>query len=179
MNIYRFFRKFDWFHWVYYRAWNRFHVLKLKYVEPGYHDADTLLIHSMFQVLVNFIELEKPNEIVNWESDPEHKHAWEEMNALYEWWVGERQSRDSKNPILQPNIKTPDMHFTPTEKKWINPETKKEESTSKMDFVHDSKEDEEKWEKACEDCTAWEIQCEEEDEIMMKRLIAVRLFMWT
>ena len=178
MRIYRFFRKFDLFNWFYYRVWNRFHILKLQYLHPGYHDADEILVHAMFQALCNFIEKEKPAEIVNWDSDPEHKHAWKEMNELYEWWK-KRQNRDKENPILQPNIKSPDMKFTPTGKKWLNPQTKKEESTSKMDFVHKSKKDQKRWEKACDDSGKWEEKCFKDDTEMMARLIKVRPYMWT
>jgi len=178
MTIYRFLRKFDLFNWFYYRFWNRFHVLKLNYLKPGYHDADTILIHAMFQSLVNFIELEKPDEIVAWDADPEHKHAWEEINELYNWWI-DRQDREKDNPLFQPDIKSPNMKFTPTGEKYLDPISKKEEGTSRMDFVHESKEAEEKWEKACEDCTVWEKKCYDEDAEMMARLINIRSFMWT
>jgi hypothetical protein len=178
MSIYRFFRKFDFFNWIYYRIWNRFHVLKLEYLNPGYHDADEILIHAMFQSLCNFIEKEKPDEIVDWNSDPEHKHAWEEMQEMYNWWK-ERKNREKHNPLLGPDVKSPDFKFTPTDEKIINPINQKEESTSTMEFVHDSKEAEERWEKACIDFDKWEEKCNKEDEENMIRLIKIRSFMWT
>jgi len=178
MNIKRLLRKIDLYNWIRYRTWNRYHILKMRYLKPGWHDEDELLIHSMFEVLSQFIEGEDKYQIVAWDSNPQDKHAWKEMNELYKWWV-KRQKRESDNPILQPNIKSPGMKFTPTEKKWINPETKKEEGTSKMDFVHKSKKDQERWEKACKDCTKWETDCFNEDTEMMTRLIKIRPFMWT
>lgn len=182
MNIYkflrRFLRRFDLFHWIGYRTWKKFHVLKLRYLKPGYYDADTRLIHAMFEILCQFMENEKPEEIVNWDSDPEHKHAWKEMNELYKWWK-KRQDREKYNPLFQPGVKSPGMKFTPTEKKWLNPQTKKEESTSRMDFVYKSKKDKARWEKACKDTGIWEKKCFDEDTEMMTRLIKVRPYMWT
>ena len=178
MKIFRFLRRFDLYNWFRYRIWDKFHILKLRYLKPGYHDADERLIHGMFEVLCQFMEYERPGEIVEWDSDPEHKHAWSEMNILYKWWK-KRQNIEEQDPIHQPNIKSPDMKFTSTGKKIFNPVTKKDETTSSMEFVHKSKEDEGKWEKACEDSTAWEIKCNEEDEKMMERLVKIRGYMWT
>ena len=178
MNIKRLLRKIDLYNWIRYRTWNRYHILKMRYLKPGWHDEDELLIHSMFEVLSQFIEGEDKYKIVNWDSNPQHKQAWKEMNELHKWWI-KRQKRESDNPILQPNIKSPSMKFTPTEKKWINPETKKEEGTSRMDFVYKSKKDKARWKKACKDCTKWEEKCFNEDTEMMIRLIKIRPFMWT
>jgi hypothetical protein len=176
--MYKFLKRSDFFNWFRYRMWERNHVVKLRYLQPGYHDADERLIHSMFEVLCQFMENERPGEIVAWDSDPEHKHAWSEMNTLYKWWK-KRQNRSKEDPILQPNIKSPDMKFTPTGKKWLNPQTKKEESTSRMDFVHKSTKDKKNWEKACNDSAKWEKKCYDEDGEMMIRLVKIRGYMWT
>jgi hypothetical protein len=157
------------YNWLRYRIWDRYHVVKMKYLEPGYHDATEILIHSMFQVLCDFIEKEKPDEIVAWDSDEEHKHARKEMQELYDWWK-ERQNRDKLDPIHQPDIKSPSMKFTPVEGK---------KDLSSMEFVHESPEDKAKWEKACDESSAWEIKCEKEDEEMMIRLSKIRGFLWT
>ena len=167
--MFKFLRRFGWFNWLRFRTWERHHVLKMRYLEPGWHDKDQILLHSMFEILCRFIEDEKAGEIVDWNNDEIHKDAWKEMNDLYNWWE-ERQNRDKQNPILQPDLKHPEMKFTP-----LNDGS----DCSSMEFVHESPEDKVKWEKVCDDCSEWELKCEKEDEEMMIRLIKVRSFMWT
>ncbi len=167
-------------YWLRYRTWYRFHVLKLRYLTPGYHDADERLIHAMFAVLCDFMKNEKPDEIVNWESDPGHAHAWSEMNILWNWWVHIYQNREEHNPLFFPGVEAPDMGFSDWDKdKIFNPITNKEERTREMHFVHKSKEAEEHWHKACEETTVWEDKCNKEDEEMMTRLIKIRHYLWT
>jgi hypothetical protein len=45
----------------------------------------------MFEILCRFVENElRPSfETINWDSDPEHQHARDEMLALYKWWTEE------------------------------------------------------------------------------------------
>lgn len=46
---------------------------------------DTILLHAAFQVLTDFIGQERPGEIIDWNSDEMHRHAWDEMPQLYRW----------------------------------------------------------------------------------------------
>ena len=178
MKIKRFLRKFDWYNWIRYRTWERHHVLKMQYLNPGWHDMDEVIVHAMFQTLCDFIEKEKPWETVNWRSDEHHSKAWDEMMYLYSWWKYRCLKRDDENPLFKDGVVSPEMKFTPTGEKHFNPVTKKEEEFSRMDFVHKSKEDEEKWNKACKESSEWEDKCNKEDEEMMIRLIKVRGYMW-
>ena len=43
--------------WVMYRTYRRYHIIKTD-LEPGYYDADQLLLHGMFTVLKNYVEIE-------------------------------------------------------------------------------------------------------------------------
>jgi hypothetical protein len=51
--------------------------------EKDWIDADTVMIHSCFQILTNYIENEKALEIINYEA---HKEFVDEVNELYDWW---------------------------------------------------------------------------------------------
>lgn len=46
------------FDWCKYRTIHKYHIIDTK-LEPGYHDSDTLLMHAMFSILVDFVEIEK------------------------------------------------------------------------------------------------------------------------
>ncbi len=44
-----------------YRVYRRFNIIKLNTLKPGYYDTDTRLLHGMFNLLVDFVEIEKAN----------------------------------------------------------------------------------------------------------------------
>lgn len=41
-----------------YRHTRKFNVLKIKSLDSGYHDKDEILLHSMMQILVDYVEVE-------------------------------------------------------------------------------------------------------------------------
>lgn len=57
--------------WVRYRTTDRNHVIRIRTIEPGWMDRSELLLHSSFQVLVDFVERELP-----WRSE------WFEINKI-------------------------------------------------------------------------------------------------
>ena len=61
--------------------------LKIQTLDSRWHDKDNVMLHAAFQCLVDFIEKEKPDEIVDWEGTGSEAYtAWNEMNVLYAWW---------------------------------------------------------------------------------------------
>ena len=68
--------------------------LKILTLNKGqWYDRDAILLHAAFQVLVDFMEQERPAEIVDWEHDEVHSSAWRELSQLYRWWKEERPQR--------------------------------------------------------------------------------------
>ena len=68
--------------------------LKILTLNKGqWYDRDTILLHAAFQVLADFMEQERPAEIVDWEHDEVHHNAWRELTQLYRWWTEERPQR--------------------------------------------------------------------------------------
>lgn len=61
--------------------------LKVRTLTKHYCDPRELLLHSSFQVLVDFVEEEKPFEWIDWSSDIDHEWAGKEMEELYHWWT--------------------------------------------------------------------------------------------
>lgn len=68
-------------------------ILHIHSLEKGWCDSDIVLLHAAFQLLVNFVEKEKPDKIVDWDADPSHSQAWEEIQNLYHWWTKGRPAR--------------------------------------------------------------------------------------
>ena len=66
-----------------YKKYNR---VRIRSLPPTWNDRDAVLVHSMFQVLSDFMEQEKPGERVDWDWCETHAHAWKEMQELHRWW---------------------------------------------------------------------------------------------
>lgn len=67
--------------------------LKIESLDKSYCDPREKLLHASFQVLKDFVEQEKPFEHIDWDWSPEHKHAGDEIRALYHWWTVTRPGR--------------------------------------------------------------------------------------
>jgi len=66
--------------------WHQYNFIKIKTLGPTWHDRDYLLAHAMFQILDDFITRERPDEIIDWDSDKEHRWARDKMDELINWW---------------------------------------------------------------------------------------------
>lgn len=44
-----------------YRTYDRYNIIKIHSLEPSYYDIDTRLLHGMFSLLVDYVEIEKAN----------------------------------------------------------------------------------------------------------------------
>jgi hypothetical protein len=62
--------------------WNRIHI---KTLDEQWHDRDEVLVHAMFQILVDFVEQESDST--------EDDEACNEIKALYDWWTKVRPAR--------------------------------------------------------------------------------------
>lgn len=172
----RWVRSFSVYNWLRFRLWEKHHVLKLRYIKPGWIDKDEVLIHAMFEVLCRFIEDEAEMiSQINWDSDSAHEHARAEMTELYEWWK-RRKDRDDQNPLFSPGVRAPDFVKDTS----VPPVTLGNgEKCYQMKFVHESPEAEKLWDDTCKQTDIWEKKCDEEDEEMMQRLLKIRRFLWT
>jgi hypothetical protein len=139
--------------------------LKINTLDGKWHDRDEILIHACFQCLVDFIEKEKPDTHINWDSDKEHKHAWKELTSLYKWWKEIRPTR--KDPIYDENIKSPEWEFEAIPNSTysrLKPYNKKKYKA---------------WDKACEESRRLDVEWNKEDTNNLIRLIKIRRYMWT
>jgi len=86
-------------------------TLKIHTLTKGYWDKDEVLLHSSFQLLVGFVEKEKPDQIIDWNFRPDTKLAWKEIKSLYRWWKNQRPMR--VDPLDDENLKRPPFIFEP------------------------------------------------------------------
>lgn len=70
----------------------RGNTLVIRSLKPGgrWCDKDRVMLCACFQLLVDFIEKEKPQTIVDYDRDAAHRRQWRELRALYRYWKVER-----------------------------------------------------------------------------------------
>jgi len=63
------------------------HIVKMPRLSRwNWCDTDHRLVHANFELLVQFVDNEKPFDWINWESDEGHQNAANVMRELYKWW---------------------------------------------------------------------------------------------
>ena len=73
-------------------------ILKLSNLKKDseWCDKDRVFLYACFQILVDFIEKEKPQKIVKYNCDNNHKRIWKELQALYRYWKIERPNQERR-----------------------------------------------------------------------------------
>jgi len=140
-------------------------VLKISSLEKGFCDRDYLLLHAAFQVLVDFVEKEKPGKAINWNSDKGHRRAWKEIESLYKWWTKVRPAR--KSPLDEKGLKKPPFRF------------KEVPGTNVSQLAPYNKKRYAKYDKAIKKEMVLGNKWKEEDTRNLHRLINIRDFLWT
>ena len=198
---FKWFRDFKyWFKYTYICPVN---VLKIKSLPCGHWiDKDEILLHSSFQILVNFVKHEcMPGKcysrdlmLLNIDEHMESYKDWseedkkpmreslEEQNRvtneilfLYEWWTVQRPIRLKNEPIMIEDI--PESTKGPSnEDQVITRDEYGDPLTYSMEWLNDKN----PIRKAIyERQHKWEELSEKEDEEMLIRLMKIRKCMWT
>lgn len=87
--------------WLHHRLIKPYNIVRIKSLSPDYHDKDEIMLHACFQLLVNYVELEKPFEWFGWtesenqvleedDCDGDYQFRINEVRYLYNWWKTER-----------------------------------------------------------------------------------------
>lgn len=139
--------------------------LKIHSLERGRYDKDELLLHAAFQLLIDFIEQEKPDKIVDWNVDKPHRKAWQEIKSLYSWWKKERPAR--KSPLDDNRLKLPPLKLEKTP------------GSNLYKMVQPGKKKYANYYRALREHWKLEQKWEEEDQCNLHRLIDIRKFLWT
>ena len=139
--------------------------LKITTLDKGWHDKDEMLLHAAFQLLVDFVEQERPEKIVDWSADELHKVAWEEIESLYKWWKKTRLKR--RSPLDDKKLKQPPFKF------------KKIPGSDMRELVRPDKKKYAAYYQAVEEHTRLEQEWDAEDQRNLHRLIEIRGFLWT
>lgn len=144
----------------------RYHIINLKkagkyHYKYGYVDPVHKLFLASFIILCDFVEQEMDQ--INWDSDPDHQRAAVEIKALYNWFkFGRKASEDELSAIYEaiPGIQK-EITFMPSEN-----------YPGEEVMVRRTGPAYEAWSQAYH-------EFEKQDQVMLKRLIEVRPYLWT
>ena len=139
--------------------------LKIHTLEKSWFDKDEVLLHAAFQILIDFVEQEKPDKIVDWNADELHRKAWKEIKSLHNWWRKERPAR--KSPLDDKKTKHPPLKF----EKIAGSDLQRMVGPDKNKYANHYRALEKHWK--------LERKWEEEDQRNLHRLIDIRKFLWT
>lgn len=140
-------------------------ILRIQSLEKGWCDKDEVMLHAVFQLLVDFVEQEKPDEVLDWSSDPKHKMAWKEIRSLYRWWTQTRPAR--RSPLDQKGLKKPPMRW------------KKIPDSDLRELVQYDKKKYWAYAAALTKHFRLEKTWNEEDQRNLHRLVEIRQYLWT
>ncbi len=130
-----------------------------------WHDKDEVLLHAAFQLLVDYVEQEKPAKSIDWNSDAEHRRAWNEISLLYRWWKKERSAR--KDPDARKRPKAPPVIW----KDVPGTTLKQRDQPDKKRYAA--------YYRWLKDCAAIKRKWLQEDQRNLLRLIEIRSRLWT
>lgn len=137
--------------------------LKITTLDKGYSDPREVILHACFQCVENLIN-EHMFKKIDWTWCEYQQNVYNELMALHEWWTVTRPAR--VDPI--DSVVGPEFNFD---------EHKKDQNVPWMCFK--SEEDSKKWSAICLASNQWESDCDKEDDDMLRRLVAIRIGLWT
>lgn len=140
-------------------------LLKIQTLDKGWCGKDEVLLHAAFQLLVDFVEQEHPDEIINWTWNAEHRRVWKEITGLYRWWKKERPAH--KSPLDEKGLRHPPFRF------------KKIPGTDHSTLVEPDRKKYAPYYRALKKDAALEKKWFEEDQRNLYRLIEIRSHLWT
>jgi len=162
-------------------AWHRYSTIRCHHLPHTWSDRRTLLLHASFEILVDFIDDECSPGHVLWygegahmiEVDGKQKNVMDEMLELKHWWEKvyneEYPTKDEElwgaSELVSPKFKNVPCDDMPDCFELV------------IEYEDDAQRD--AYKTLTNEIRDLEMHMDEQSEVMLKRLAAVRLWMWT
>jgi hypothetical protein len=78
------YRPHDMYYWLICRLYYQYNVVKIRRLSPTWNDPTELLPEAIFQIFIDFIEKERPLEIIDTQW-ADHKDKWDKVKEIYAW----------------------------------------------------------------------------------------------
>jgi hypothetical protein len=154
-------------YWLRCHTFTRYHIIDIRDEKYrwGWIDRSHAMLLANFKILVEFIEKERPFDVIDWDSDVDHQHARSEMMELYEWW---KRGREAEADAVDAFFEEHHRHPAPGDEFPLGPDGMVTWNTG----TWDTDENESTWFRMYTDL-------EKRDDEMLARLIKIRNFLWT
>jgi len=139
----------------------RYDLIRTKLPKTRWIDKDQLMLYGMMELLVDYVEGEKCFEVIDWESEETHLNVKKEIKAIYDWW------KNYKNRIIAIENQLNVWHD-----EFI---TRPGSGLDKFNKAEPS--DKEKIES--DKLYKMESDLDNEEQLMLIRLVKIRRFLWT
>ncbi len=86
------------------RYFDKYHTIQTRLDPWRYHEVDSRMLHGMFEMFVDFIEIEKAWMMVIWGQDENREkfgYKWYEMNGWLNWFMSEKRHPEAGLAHLQ------------------------------------------------------------------------------
>ena len=167
-SLWRKFRAWTPMYWLRTHTINRYHIVNLSGqggYKWGWIDRDHAILLACFALLDDFMTKEYPG-YVDWQADPETKRANTELHLLHFWWKHQRDRELQERDALFSQI-----HNWSKQQRKIN-----EDQWIDQMNEHFEKMNEHPLREEYDNVSAW---VDGRDDEMLKRLMAVRGYLWT
>ena len=149
--------------WYYIKncIWRKHHLIRTGLPRGQWYDTDTRMLYGMMNLLVEFIDKEKPFEHIDWDYDDFHKGIRDEFLAIRAWWDNYQKRCEE---IEQALTAWHDERFKDAGDKWL--ERMNESSTpeaERLSEIHNEMEE----------------KLKEEETDMLIRLVKIKECLWT
>lgn len=66
--------------------WDRYDLISTKLPKTKYHDTPVLVLYGMMNLLVEFVEVEKCFEVIDFDNGEQWKESGNIIKEVYDWW---------------------------------------------------------------------------------------------
>ena len=73
--------------WILYRTIEKYNVIHIKSLKPGYYDTDTQMLHAVFQLLVDYVEKELAYREYWLDENKEVVSTWSKWKRFKVWFI--------------------------------------------------------------------------------------------
>lgn len=153
-------------YWLRCHTFTRYHIIDIRGqcdYKWGWIDRDWAIFLACFKCLVDYVEKEKPFDVIDWESDEGHSDTAKEIKDLYDWWKVGRAKEHTEVESLLTGL---DLGF-----RFIDiPDSDMKQLEPRQDLTNNDKWN--LWRKRTDELEA-------KDDEMLMRLIKIRRYLWT
>lgn len=100
-------------YWLRCHLWTRYHIIDIRTPDYrwGWIDKDQAMLLACFKLLVDYVELERCFEVIDYQWNEEYQRLGNEIKELYDWWKVKRFQDEKEVDKMWRTSSLDDWHF--------------------------------------------------------------------